>query len=226
VAQIAATADHEGMLSLDRPGAMLRQLGLDSVYLVLAMPMGVLTFTVVVTGWSLALGLLITLIGVPIAVATVYVSPWMEWHERRRAALMLGEPIRGVYKPPAAGRIVDRLKALFSDPSSCAAGRARHSYDAALGCRPIECCASRSATQVAVLAGAVERSASPSAPRQTVSVEPGPTQTWVCATTRVSRSAARPSMSKNRRGESPGGFDDRQSGVSSQPTPLSVGVGL
>jgi hypothetical protein len=153
-------------------------------------------------------------------------APWMEWLERRRAALMLGEPIRGVYNPPAAGRIVDRLKALFSDPSSCAAGRARHSYDAALGCRPIECCASRSATQVAVLAGAVERSASPSAPRQTVSVEPGPTQTWVCATTRVSRSAARPSMSKNRRGESPGGFDDRQSGVSSQPTPLSVGVGL
>ena len=118
MAQIPATADHEGMLSLDRPGALLRQLGLDTVYLVLAMPMGILTFTVVVTGWSLALGLLITLIGVPIAVATVYVSRWMAWLERRRAALVLGEPIRGVYKPPATGRIIDRLKALFSDPST------------------------------------------------------------------------------------------------------------
>jgi signal transduction histidine kinase len=118
MAQTAPTADHSSMLSLDRPGALLRQLGLDSVYLLLAMPMGILTFTVVVTGWSLALGLLITLIGIPIAMLTIYVSRWMAWVERRRAALVLGEPIRGVYKPPATGRIIDRLKALFSDPST------------------------------------------------------------------------------------------------------------
>jgi signal transduction histidine kinase len=118
MAQTAPTADHSPMLSLDRPGALLRQLGLDSVYLLLAMPMGILTFTVVVTGWSLALGLLITLIGIPIAMLTIYVSRWMAWVERRRAALVLGEPIRGVYKPPATGRIIDRLKALFSDPST------------------------------------------------------------------------------------------------------------
>jgi signal transduction histidine kinase len=118
MAQTAPTADHSPMLSLDRPGALLRQLGLDSVYLLLAMPMGILTFTVVVTGWSLALGLLITLIGIPIAMLTIYVSRWMAWLERRRAALVLGEPIRGVYKPPATGRIIDRLKALFSDPST------------------------------------------------------------------------------------------------------------
>jgi signal transduction histidine kinase len=118
MAQTPATTDHEGMLSLDRPGALLRQLGLDTVYLVLALPMGILTFTVVVTGWSLALGLLITLIGLPVAMATIYGSRWMAWLERRRAALVLGQPIRGVYKPPATGRFVDRLKALFSDPST------------------------------------------------------------------------------------------------------------
>ncbi len=118
MAQMQATADHEPMLSLDRPGALLRQLGLDSVYLLLALPMGILTFTVVVTGWSLALGLLITLIGLPVAMLTIYVSRWMAWVERHRAALVLGEPIRGVYKPPATGRFVDRLKALFSDPST------------------------------------------------------------------------------------------------------------
>ena len=118
MAQAARTADHPSMLSIDRPGALLRQLGLDSVYLLLAMPMGILTFTVVVTGWSLALGLLITLIGIPIAMLTIYVSRWMAWVERRRAALVLGEPIRGVYKPPSTGRIIDRLKALFSDPST------------------------------------------------------------------------------------------------------------
>jgi signal transduction histidine kinase len=118
MAQMPATADHEHMPSLDRPGALLRQLGLDSVYLLLALPMGILTFTVVVTGWSLALGLLITLIGVPIAMLTIYVSRWMAWIERHRAALVLGEPIRGVYRSPASGRVIDRLKALFSDPST------------------------------------------------------------------------------------------------------------
>jgi signal transduction histidine kinase len=116
--QTAATADDRSMPKLDRPGALLRQLGLDSVYLLLAMPMGILTFTVVVTGWSLALGLLITLIGLPIALITIYVSRWMAWVERQRAALVLGEPIRGVYKPPASGRFIDRLKAPFSDPST------------------------------------------------------------------------------------------------------------
>jgi signal transduction histidine kinase len=118
MAQMPATADHDHMLSLDRPGALLRQLGLDSVYLLLALPMGILTFTVVVTGWSLALGLLITLIGVPIAMLTIYVSRWMAWVERHRAALVLGQPIPGVYRPPATGRIIDRVKAMFSDPST------------------------------------------------------------------------------------------------------------
>jgi signal transduction histidine kinase len=118
MAQMPATADDDPMLSLDRPGAMLRQLGLDSVYLLLALPMGILTFTVVVTGWSLALGLLITLVGVPVAMATIYASRWMAWIERRRAALVLGEPIRGVYKRPASGRFLDRLKAQISDPST------------------------------------------------------------------------------------------------------------
>jgi signal transduction histidine kinase len=118
MAQTPATADHEPMLSLDRPGALLRQLGLDTVYLLLALPMGIFTFTVVVTGWSVSLGLLITLIGVPLAMLTIYVSRWMAWVERRRAALVVGEPIRGVYKKPATGRFLDRLKAQFTDPST------------------------------------------------------------------------------------------------------------
>ena len=98
MAQSTATADHRDMLSLHRPGALLRQLGLDTVYLLLALPMGILTFTVVVTGWSLALGLAITLIGLPIAMITIHVSRWMAWVERRRAALVLGETIPGVYR--------------------------------------------------------------------------------------------------------------------------------
>jgi signal transduction histidine kinase len=118
MAQTSATADHEAMPFVQRPGDLLRQLALDTVYLLLALPMGILAFTVVVTGWSVGLALLITFIGLPIAMITVYVSRWMAWAERRRAALVLGQPIRGVYKAPASGHFFDRVRAMFSDPST------------------------------------------------------------------------------------------------------------
>src|SRR4051794_6198458 len=117
MARTTATADDTSMLALQRPGALLRQLGLDTVYLLLALPMGTLAFTVVVTGWSLALGLAITLIGLPVAMITIHASRWLAWIERRRAALVLGHPIPAVYKP-ATGRFFGRLKALFSDTST------------------------------------------------------------------------------------------------------------
>jgi len=91
------------------------RLGLDTAYLLLGLPAGILTFTVVITGWSTALGLLITLIGLPIAIATIVVSRGMAQAERWRAALVLGRPIRGRYRPVTTGRIIDRLKALFAD---------------------------------------------------------------------------------------------------------------
>ncbi len=95
--------------------AWATRLGLDTGYLVLGLPAGIITFTVVVTGWATALGLAITLIGLPIALATIVVSRGMANVERWRAALVTGEPIRGRYRPPVSGRIVDRLKALFAD---------------------------------------------------------------------------------------------------------------
>ena len=118
MAQTTAAADHEGMPLVQRPGALLRQLALDTVYLVLALPMGILTFTFVVTGWSVGLALLITFVGLPILMITAYASRWLAWLERRRAALVLGQPVRGVYKAPASGHFFDRIRAVFSDPST------------------------------------------------------------------------------------------------------------
>ena len=40
-------------------------------YLLLALPMGILTFTVAVAGWSTAISTLLTFIGVPVAVLTI-----------------------------------------------------------------------------------------------------------------------------------------------------------
>ncbi len=96
----------------------LRRLALDTVYLTLGLPAGIVTFTWVVTGWSLALGLLITLIGIPIAVVTILGSRWLARMERRRAALVLGEPVPERYRRPRSGRILDRLKALLVDGST------------------------------------------------------------------------------------------------------------
>jgi signal transduction histidine kinase len=126
----SAGADHHGMHSVasepptlalagrSRPqwlGAWLKRLSLDTSYLLLGLPAGVVTFTVVVTGWATALGLAITLIGLPIALATIAASRAMADVERRRAALVLGRPVEARYRPPAGGRIPDRLRALFAD---------------------------------------------------------------------------------------------------------------
>jgi signal transduction histidine kinase len=92
-----------------------KRLGLDTAYLLLGLPAGTIVFTVVVTGWATALALAITLIGLPIAMATIVVSRGMANAERWRAALVLGAPIRGRYRPLRTGRMMDRLRALFAD---------------------------------------------------------------------------------------------------------------
>jgi signal transduction histidine kinase len=91
------------------------RLGLDTAYLLLGLPAGVITFTVVVTGWATALGLAITLIGLPVALATIVVSRGMAQAERWRAALVFDRPIRGRYREAPTGRMLDRLKAVFAD---------------------------------------------------------------------------------------------------------------
>jgi signal transduction histidine kinase len=95
--------------------AWATRLGLDTAYLLLGLPAGVIAFTVVVTGWATALGLAITLIGFPIALATIVVSRGMANAERWRAALVLGGPVKGRYRSTTDTRIVARLKAVFAD---------------------------------------------------------------------------------------------------------------
>src|SRR5262245_26815960 len=44
------------------------------VYLLLTMPLGILYFVILITGYSLGAGLIITLLGVPILVAMIFVT--------------------------------------------------------------------------------------------------------------------------------------------------------
>ena len=79
-------------------GAFLVQLLRDSAYLLLALPMGILTFTVAVAGWSTAISTLLTFIGVPIAVVTIGALRLLARAERHRAGIVLGEPVAEHYK--------------------------------------------------------------------------------------------------------------------------------
>ena len=112
---VPAAADAEVMGIPRSFGAALRRLGADTLYLALGLPMGILTFTWVVTGWSLSLALMITLIGLPLAVVTVIVSRALATVERRRAALVLGSAVPERYRRPDRPGILAKLRALLGD---------------------------------------------------------------------------------------------------------------
>ena len=71
----------------------------DTAHLLLNLPVGIATFTIIVTGFTLGFSLLITLIGIPILLALVYVSRWMGAFERVRAALFLDAEVPRPYRP-------------------------------------------------------------------------------------------------------------------------------
>lgn len=81
-----------------RRGGIVGQLLRDGVYLLLALPMGILTFTVAVAGWSTAISTLLTFIGVPLAVVTIGALRFLSRAERHRAAIVLGEAVPEHYK--------------------------------------------------------------------------------------------------------------------------------
>jgi hypothetical protein len=87
-----------------------------AAYLALGLPFGVLGFVLLVTGFSLGLGLLMTLLGIPVLVVTVLVARTLASFERRLASTLLDAPM-----PLGGGRVPDepdrglwrRLRALF-----------------------------------------------------------------------------------------------------------------
>jgi signal transduction histidine kinase len=93
----------------------LGRLGKDTIYLVTGLPMGILTFTVAVTGWSTGLGLLITLIGFPVLLVTALALRGLSHVERGRAQLVVDEPLVARYKEPAKAGIWERFKSILSD---------------------------------------------------------------------------------------------------------------
>jgi signal transduction histidine kinase len=75
----------------------------ETIHLLLNLPIGMATFTIVVTGFALGFGLLITLIGIPILFALLYISRAMGTFERVRAALLLDAEVPRPYRPDPPG---------------------------------------------------------------------------------------------------------------------------
>jgi hypothetical protein len=88
----------------------------DFAYLMLGLPIGIASFTVAVTGLSLAAGLLITLIGIPVLVLTLLACRGFAALERARAALVLGEPVHAAERPWKRDGAWETTKAVLSDP--------------------------------------------------------------------------------------------------------------
>jgi hypothetical protein len=94
----------------------LAALGRDALYLLLGLPLGIAFFTFAVTGFSLAAGLLITLIGLPVLLLTLLASRWVARFERARARLVVDAPAYA--DPPLEGGVVERSKTLLRDRSA------------------------------------------------------------------------------------------------------------
>ena len=103
---LSSSAGH-GALRIPRPATIAR----DALYLCAGLPAGIVTFSVLVTGLSLAAGLAITLVGIPV---TLYASRLMGDAERWRAGWVLDAPVARTARPWRGG-IWERTKTAFTD---------------------------------------------------------------------------------------------------------------
>ena len=73
-------------------------------YLLLALPLGVIEFSFLVTAISFGVGTVITLIGIPVLVGTVYAWRWLAGLEQWLIGALTGVQIASPYRPgrPAA----------------------------------------------------------------------------------------------------------------------------
>ena len=85
------------------------------LYLALAFPLGIAYFVVLVTGFSLGVGLAVTLVGIPVLLATFWLVRALSLVERRLATTLLGVEIPDP-APAASESLWDRVVALLTSP--------------------------------------------------------------------------------------------------------------
>jgi signal transduction histidine kinase len=89
------------------------------LYLLLAFPLGLAEFCALVTGISTGLGLAITLIGIPILFAMLYLWRWMAQGERFLIGQLVGVRIADPYRPaPGHAGHWALIRSRLSDPAT------------------------------------------------------------------------------------------------------------
>jgi signal transduction histidine kinase len=91
-------------LSMTAIARTVRQLGIDSAYLLVGFPLGLVSYIVVFTLFTTGLGMLITVVGIPILVGSFYVARGFAQLERLRLPAVLRVPVpRPRYRRPGTG---------------------------------------------------------------------------------------------------------------------------
>ena len=88
-------------------------------YLLIALPLGIVWFTFLVTAIAVGLGTAITLIGIPILIGTMYAWRWVAKLERRLIASLTGVQIEDPYRPePEGAGWSRRISTRLGDPAT------------------------------------------------------------------------------------------------------------
>jgi signal transduction histidine kinase len=97
-------------------GRLLRQLGIDTQYVLLGFPIGLITLVVGLTGFALGIGTAIIWIGLPILVGTLMVSRGFAMTERARISPVLRRPSpHAIYKSNRGRGFVRRTLGPLAD---------------------------------------------------------------------------------------------------------------
>jgi hypothetical protein len=89
-----------------------------AVYLLLSLGLGTTWFVILVVGLSTGIGLLITLLGIPILIGVLYATRPMADLERALVHGLLDERAEGHYRRPAKDGIWSSLRARVADPQT------------------------------------------------------------------------------------------------------------
>jgi signal transduction histidine kinase len=96
----------------------MKRLALQTTHLLVDFPVGIFWFVVIVTGLATGLGMLITLVGLPILTATFLLARGGAELERRRAELFLGIEIKRPERPAPVEGWLAKLLAPFRDAAN------------------------------------------------------------------------------------------------------------
>jgi signal transduction histidine kinase len=95
-----------------------RQFATDLGYLVVVLPMSILSLTVFVTGLSVTASLIVFVVGFPIALGWFWVNRGLAEMQRDRARWVLGPRIQGAYRRPVDSGLAAQVKTRFRDPQT------------------------------------------------------------------------------------------------------------